>query len=192
MTTNSQTHTKTLTTTIEGVSFNTQVSVDTRGVVRLHVDMRNGYLLKKYVAGVKLEVKNFNRVIYALDTGDVKLYGTVPALFLPTKKSSTVVNRYGNFTFEGVSVPDPNSYLNDSEIVRLDKEIIALAGQIRRMKVLLDAQEEGQEDMQEQFTTLVNRLDSTKEERGKRYDEVQRVEKFKAVWLDVHHYARKS
>jgi hypothetical protein len=182
-----QVQNKTVETEIKGVSFNTTASVDTKGVVRLHSEIRNKNVFDKHQLTVTLRLVNDGNVVYQLTSDAFPIYGTFVSLFIPNKKCSTVLNRYGNLSFENLVMQDPNAFTTDPQVNKLDEDIKELATTIRRTKVLVDAQEEGQSDITKEFEDLVEKMTALKDERMKRLHDIETNGKFDAITIEIDH-----
>src|SRR5690349_3586496 len=102
MTTNDNGHhvqTRQLQQQIQSILFDTSASIDTKGIISLHSKVRNRSTFDKHKIRVTLRVLNQGDVVYLLDSGYITLHGTLTGVFIPTKKSSTVINKYGNISF---------------------------------------------------------------------------------------------
>lgn len=184
---NLQTQHKEIQTAIKGVKFSSSASVDTRGIVRLHSEISNSNVFEKRKVNVLLRVSNAERLVYQLNTDVIPLHGTLVSVFVPGKKSSTVVNKYGNFSFEHLAMEDPNAYIKNPDVIALDKQIVDVASKIRRMKILVESQDEGQTKMHQEYETLVKKMASLKNDRMRKLHEIERIGKFSALSIEIEH-----
>ena len=174
---------------MDGIRVDTEASIDSKGIIRLHVEMRNKNVMEKKKMLVTLNVKNDGMTVYSLNTGTVLLYGTMAAFFVPGRKASVVINRYGNMSFDYISMKDPNALHTDQSVLSLDREISDLAAEIRKMKILVEASafDESDSDIHDQFEKLVNRLSDLKFQRQSRLSQIEQTEKFNAISLEIDH-----
>lgn len=192
MTTNANGHhvqTRQLQQQIQSIIFDTSASIDTKGIISLHSKVRNRSPFGKRQIRVTLRVLNKGEVVYLLDSGYITLRGITAGVFVPTKKSSTVINTYGNISFEDLSVDDPNAPTTDPDIVKMDRDISELAGKIRRAKVLMEAQrDDGQNaSVKQEFQSLVEQMTERKNARMKKLKEIELINKFQSISLDIQH-----
>ncbi|KAJ3044602.1 hypothetical protein HDV00_001528 [Rhizophlyctis rosea] len=177
---------KSLQQEIQSVTFDSTASIDTKGIISLQSKVRNRASFDKHKIHTVLRVLNEEDLVYILDSGWQTLYGTVAGMFIPSKKSSTVINKYGNLSFEDLSVADFDAYHTDTGVLAKDREIAEVAAKIRRLKVLTDA-EGGDTDLGNQLSDLVDQMTKAKDDRARRLSELEHSNKFKALSLDICH-----
>lgn len=167
--------------------MSSEASIDSTGVIRLHAELRNKNMLQKKKVAVTLNVLNDGNVVYSLTSGNILLHGTLSSIFIPSKKSSTVVNKYGNVAFDYISMKDPNAFEKDENVRTLDKKISEVAAKVRRIKILVEANKGEQSDMHQEFSRSVEELAKLKDSRQMILRQIEQSEKFKALTLDLEH-----
>jgi len=174
-------------TIVKGVHFHTEGSIDQNRLVRLHSEIRNKNSLDKRKVSLQMQVTNVGNVVYSLKTDPIFIYGTVLSVFIPSKKSSAVINLYGNMSFTDLAMDNPNLYETDDRVTALDKKITELAAKIRRTKVLLEAQEENQVDMKTEFDNMVFEMTTLRKERQILLDEIELNGKLSSLTIEFNH-----
>ena len=173
---------------IQSVTFDTTASIDTTGSISLRSKVRNRNTFDKHKIHTVLKVISQGQIVYLLDSGYITLHGWATGIFVPTKKSSTVINKVGTLSFDGLSVEYPNAHYTDPDIHQKDREISDLSSKIRRIKVLSDAKSDGQDaDLGDQLSSLSSQMSKAKEDRMRKLLVLEQTNKFKTISLDIHH-----
>jgi len=175
-----------LRTTESGVSFYTKVTLDPDGILALDSQVRNTNYFGKKKIKVRANVLNQGKTISLLETDTVTLYGIMAALFIPGRKSSTVISRYQTTSFDDVS-PNYVDYYSHPSIRSLDNDISVIAGDIRRLRILIQSQREGQPQLEKELNDSVQTLSEKKSERMAKLHDLERRAKFESVNLSVQH-----
>lgn len=171
----------------DGVTVSIGGNIDNKGVISLHCEMRNKNAFGKKKVQIVMNIVNDQRVVHSLDTGMITLYGTVTSIFVPGKKSSVVVNKFANMSFDDVLVTDRRVIEQNPDVIALDKDISNLAGKIRRLKVLVDVQDEGQDDLRNEYNALLTQMTEAKNARMKKMYDLEMVGKFNALSIEITH-----
>ena len=184
---NQLTQTKHCQQQIGSISFDSSASLDLHGVLMLQSKIRNKSSTKKFKVRVLLTVMNAGYVVYELDSDYITLHGTISSVFVPSKKSSTTVNKYGSVYFDDLSVEDPQGNVNNEDIKKMDKDISTLAAQIRRIKILSEASSEGQDDLKKQYKDLVSQMAALKDSRMRKLKDLEFLAKFQSITINIQH-----
>jgi len=166
-------------TSINGVSFDTTVSIDNDGLVQLHSTARNGKVISKRFVSIKANILNGDMVIYSLATDQTKLSGSLIASIIPKKKSSTVFSTSGHLSFDDIVDNGERDYERQSHIKEIDSEISRIAKEIRKAKILLDL---------EAIDEHSAKLQSLKKMRQDEVNQLQKKGKLANITVDIDHF----
>lgn len=172
----------------KGISIYTSASIDTMGVASLHYNIRNKNYFSKRRVSLVLTLINDGNIIYKLESGYIPLYGTFSSLLCPHKKSSVASTKYGKFSFDDILLEDPTSIYNDPKVADLNQNIHRLASEIRKVKVLVDAQDDEHTEMTKEFDKLVSEITRLKAERMSTLKDIETQQKFSGISIDVDYH----
>lgn len=167
--------------TIRGVSFDSTVTIDENGLVRLHSNVSNGNSFGKRKALVRANVVdgsvNGNKIVLTLKPSPVNLYGKMISMF-SGKRSSDVIVDERHLSFDDIADQVPRDYEQDPLVKNIDAEISRLGKDIRRARILGDT------------LTVDNLSKQLQDLKKKRLDEIyslERKKKLSTVSLDIFH-----
>ena len=160
------------------VSFDTNVSIDTRGVISITSKIKNRNPTSKRNVSTVVRFMNNGEALHTITLDECILYGTITAAFIPGKRSSIVLKKFSSMSFDNVTIQDPVTI--GRKVAEMDSEISKVAANLRKMKII---SEENSSELRE----LAEKLSVLKSKRSKRLDDLQLIGKFDAVVIDITH-----
>lgn len=163
---------------VENISFNTEVTVDLRGVIQVLTKVKNNNKVSKKKVFVNVKMMNNGYVIHSIKVDPLYLYGSMTSAFIPGKRSFISKKLFSSMSFEDIDVDDPSKI--DKLMKEKDKEIAQVATELRKMKIISEI---GSMELEH----LAQKLQNLKQERTKMYGELEFIGKFDAFQIVVQH-----